>query len=57
MYIFSISQYFMFIRKFHNKALKGTKLLEALTVLAFSRVSTVELESELTQEYLQETYI
>lgn len=42
----------MFIRKIHNKALKGTKLLVALTVLAYNRVSRLESESDLRQKYL-----
>ena len=42
----------MFIRKIHNKALKGTKLLVALTALAYNRVSRLESERELRQKYL-----
>lgn len=42
----------MFIRKIHSKALKGTKLLVALTALAYNRVSRLESERELRQQYL-----
>lgn len=42
----------MFIRKTHNKALKGTKLQVTLTVLVYNRVSRLEGESELRQKYL-----
>ena len=48
----------MFIRKIHNKALKGTKLLVALTILTYNRVSRVERECELRQKhfYLRDVY-
>lgn len=42
----------MFIIKIINKVLKGTKLLVALTVLAYNRVSRLESESESRQKYL-----
>lgn len=43
----------MFIRKIHNKALKGTKLQVALTLLAYNRVSRLDSESELRQRYFK----
>lgn len=51
MYIIPINVNLMFIRKIHNKALKGTRLLVALTMLTYNRVSRLQSECELRQKY------